>query len=230
MAIATYNSLCIDAVDTATMSRFWAGALRLTEEERRDGGPVRLTGATPQHAVWINPVPEPVTVKQRVHLDVRADSLAELERLGATVVDGDSFPWTVMKDPEGGELCAFLTRPDNRPGLYELGVDCEDPVRIATWWADVLGARRGDDEEHGCSYVEAIPGCPFECIVFAPVPEPKTVKNRIHLDVTTFDLDALLGDGARLLRPQDDEIGWSVLADPEGNEFCAFVEAGRRDG
>jgi hypothetical protein len=142
------------------------------------------------------------------------------------VVDGDSFPWTVMRDPEGGELCVFPVRPGTHAGLYELVVDCDDPVRIATWWADVLGAHRGDDEEHGFSYLENIPGCPFEGIVFVPVPEPKTVKNRIHLDVTTFDVDALLGDGATLLRAPDDEIGWSVLADPEGNEFCAFVEPG----
>ena len=73
------------------------------------------------------------------------------------------------------------------------------------------------------SWIEAVPNMPFECIVFAPVPEPKTVKNRIHIDVTTPDVDALVAAGARVLRPQDDEIGWTVMADPEGNEFCAFV-------
>ena len=59
------------------------------------------------------------------------------------------------------------------------------------------------------------------------VPEPKTVKNRIHLDVTTTDLDELVSAGASVLRPQDDEIGRTVLADPDGNEFCAFVTAAR---
>ena len=56
------------------------------------------------------------------------------------------------------------------------------------------------------------------------MPEPKTAKNRIHLDVTTPDLDALVAVGAVVLRPQDQEIGWTVLADPDGNEFCAFVD------
>jgi hypothetical protein len=55
------------------------------------------------------------------------------------------------------------------------------------------------------------------------VPEPKTVKNRIHWDVSVAELQPLLGAGATLLRAQDGEIGWHVLADPEGNEFCAFV-------
>jgi predicted enzyme related to lactoylglutathione lyase len=64
---------------------------------------------------------------------------------------------------------------------------------------------------------------PFEGISFVPVPEPKTAKNRIHIDVTTDDLDAVVSAGAAVLRRQDDEIGWTVLADPEGNEFCAFT-------
>jgi predicted enzyme related to lactoylglutathione lyase len=61
---------------------------------------------------------------------------------------------------------------------------------------------------------------------FLPVPEPKTVKNRIHWDVLVDDLAALVSAGATILRPADDEIRWTVLADPEGNEFCAFLEPG----
>ena len=63
---------------------------------------------------------------------------------------------------------------------------------------------------------------PFE-MVFGAVPEPKTVKNRIHWDVETADVQQLLDHGARLLRAPDDVVSWHVLADPEGNEFCAFV-------
>src|SRR4051794_17193306 len=223
MGIATYKDLCIDAVDTGTMALFWSATLGL-EVDEREGGLVKLTGPTSQHSVWVNPVPEPVSAKQRVHVDLRADSVKEVEALGATVVDGDSFPWTVMKDPEGGELCVFLTRPGSSAGLYELVVDSDDAARIATWWADVLDADGKDDEEEGFSYLENIPGAPFECIVFVPVPEPKTVKNRIHIDVTTPDLQLLVDAGAKLLRPEGGDIGWNVMADPEGNEFCAFTE------
>lgn len=69
MAIATYKDLCIDAVDAAATGRFWAGDLDL---ELDDDGDARLTG---RHTVWINTVPQPVAMKQRVHLDVRADSV-----------------------------------------------------------------------------------------------------------------------------------------------------------
>jgi Glyoxalase-like domain len=59
-------------------------------------------------------------------------------------------------------------------------------------------------------------------MVFQSVPEPKTVKNRIHWDVWG-ETATFLATGATLLRGRDDEIGWDVLADPEGNEFCVFT-------
>ena len=55
-------------------------------------------------------------------------------------------------------------------------------------------------------------------------PEPKTVKNRVHIDVDTDDLDALVAHGATVLRAKGDGgLRWTVLADPDGNEFCAFT-------
>lgn len=222
MAIATYLALCIDANDTARMGEFWAKALDLGME-LRDDGVARLTGRTPQHTIWVNPVPEPVTVKQRVHIDVHAHAVDDVLALGATPDNMEEFPWKILKDPEGGELCVFERDVVPADRLYEINVNCAEPVELATWWADVLGGVAEDqDDSHGrWSWVEQVPGLPFEGIVFAPVPEPKQVKNRIHLDVTAHPED-LVAKGATVLREQDDEIGWTVLADPEGNEFCAF--------
>jgi hypothetical protein len=222
MAIATYKDLCIDAVDAAALGRFWAGVLQL-DLQLDDDGDARLVGLTPRHTVWISTVPEPVTVKQRMHLDVRAGSVDDLVALGGVIVDAESFPWTVMKDVEGGELCVFGTRADRPAGLKAINVDTSDPARISTWWATVLGAEHEDHEE-GYSSLEPVPEAPFESLDFIPVPEPKTVKNRIHIDVTTPDVQLLVDAGARLLRAQDEEISWNVLADPDGNEFCAFVD------
>ena len=222
MAIATYRDLCIDAVDDAAMQRFWGETLGL-EPVPGDGGTLDLVGPTPQHRVWINKVPEPVTVKQRVHIDVHAASADEVLARGATPVDVDSFRWKVLKDPEGGELCVFERDvvPDYK--LYEVVVDARDGHEIAAWWAEVLGGTVHDSDkvDDVYSWVEGADGMPFE-LVFGDVPEPKTVKNRIHWDVETEDLQALLDRGATLLRGPDDVIDWHVLADPEGNEFCAF--------
>lgn len=222
MAVATFKDLCIDAVDAERLAEFWAAVLGL-EAKTLDDGDMLLSGRTKQHVIWINEVPEPVTVKQRVHLDVHARSVDDVLALGATPLDLESFRWQVLRDPEGGELCVFERDevPDYR--LYEICVDAREPERIATWWADALGARV-EHEGEWCAVVE-IPGAPFEGLVFVPVPEPKTVKNRIHWDVTVDDLALLTSDGATLLRPKDDEIAWTVLADPEGNEFCAFPPA-----
>ena len=87
----------------------------------------------------------------------------------------------------------------------------------------MLGAEVGQDEEGYC-WIEKVPNAPFDGICFEPVPEPKTVKNRVHIDVTTDDVDALVAHGARVLRAKGDGgIGHTVLADPDGNEFCAMT-------
>ena len=228
MALATYKDFCIDASEPVLLGRFWAAALHLDLELLDDGDAV-LRGSRPEQTVWVNRVPEPLSVKQRVHLDIRADSVEELEALGATMVDPDTFPWAVMKDPEGGELCVFGTKPDKGPGFMEIVIDTTaEHEAITAWWGEVLGVAPQTQihEDAEFSYLENIPNCPWDDLVFVPVPEPKSVKNRIHIDVTTPDLQALIDHGASVLRAQDDSIGWTVLADPEGNEFCAFVETG----
>jgi hypothetical protein len=229
MAIAKYKDLCIDAVDPERLGRFWARVLQL-DFHALDDGDAKLTGPGPEHTVWVNRVPEPVTVKQRFHLDVRATSPEAVEEWGATLVDRDTLPWVVMKDPEGGELCVFGTGHGKPAGLMELVLDTgPDPRPIADWWAQLFGVPRRDEqdgEDVRFSYLEGIPGAPFESLVFVPVPEPKTVKNRIHVDVTTVGIADLEAVGATVLRAQDDEIRWTVMADPDGNEFCAFVGEG----
>ncbi|GAA1953355.1 VOC family protein [Nocardioides panacihumi] len=220
MALASFKDLVIDAADAPRAAAFWAAVLGL-EAKTLDDGDLLLTGATAQHAIWVNEVPEPMTVKQRVHLDVQAGSVDDVLALGATPLDLDTFRWKVLRDPEGGELCVFEREVVPAYRLYEVVVDAREPERIATWWSDALGARVEHEAEW--SAVVSIPGAPFEALVFQRVPEPKTVKNRIHWDVAVDDLELLTGDGASVLRAQDDEIAWTVMADPEGNEFCAFA-------
>ncbi|GAA3819378.1 VOC family protein [Nocardioides panacisoli] len=222
MPLATYKDLCIDAVDARRMGEFWAKVLDLDLEELDDGD-TRLTGSTPQHTVWINTVPEPVSVKQRVHLDVAARTVDDVLGLGASPVDLESFRWKVLRDPEGGELCVFERDSEAlEPRLFEIVVDSVDPAAQAAWWADVLDATVGREENDRYSWVEGIVGAPFDYLVFVPVPEAKTVKNRIHIDVEAGDIPDIVGRGATRLREPDDEVRWTVLADPEGNEFCAF--------
>jgi hypothetical protein len=126
-----------------------------------------------------------------------------------------------MADPEGGEFDAFLRAELPAERLHGLEVDCADAEAQASWWGEVYGVEvtRYD----GWLALEGVPGMPIDAMDFATVPEPKRVKNRIHWDVTVPDLAPLVAAGATVLRKPDDEVRWYVLADPEGNEFCAFT-------
>ena len=108
----------------------------------------------------------------------------------------------------------------------ELIVDCAEPKRLAEFWAAVLGWQPtpGDDEE-----IElAGPPGSGPSLVFIPVPEPKTVKNRLHIDVNPVgcdqqqEVERLIELGARRIDVGQGEQSWVVLADPEGNEFCVL--------
>lgn len=107
----------------------------------------------------------------------------------------------------------------------ELTIDCENPERLARFWAEVLGYSVTEAET---GTVE-ISGPSRPSLVFAEVPESKTKKNRLHIDVNPVDRDRdaevsrLLSLGATHTDVgQKKDAPWVVLADPEGNEFCVL--------
>jgi hypothetical protein len=227
MPDVAYKDLCIDANRPDLVGPFWA-ALLGQEAVRQDDGDYRLEGVPKERTVWINTVPEPMTGKNRVHLDVRLPA-DDTVVPGASVVRerDDEIGWRVLADPDGLVFCAFGPHPrypEAPGGPFELVVDATDPLAIATWWAERTGATVHQDEGKPWVWLEGAAGFPFMFWVFGPVPEPKTAKNRVHWDVRLVDASVadLLEKGATLVRAKDDTIGWSVLADPEGNEFCAF--------
>ena len=115
----------------------------------------------------------------------------------------------------------------------ELAIDCADPAALARFWCAVLGYEV-QDEEDGFVAIgpRAVPDGPDRpgpvppSLTFARVPEGKSVKNRLHLDVNPTDRDQaselarLVGLGARPVQVGQGKVSWFVLADPEGNEFC----------
>jgi hypothetical protein len=223
MGIATYRALCIDAVDPGLLTRFWSAALGLRPVGDPAAGDGYLAGETSGDQVWVNPVPEARSVKNRVHLDVHGRSVEEYEQWGARRRSAPGeFRWTVMADPEGGEFCVFVRDQPPARRLYEVVVDAVDSAAISQWWADVFGARQVA-EDRGFHWIDGVPGFPADAFVFVPVPEPKVAKNRVHWDVTVDAVEPIVRAGATLLREPDDEISWSILTDPEGNEFCAFL-------
>ena len=112
-------------------------------------------------------------------------------------------------------------------------VDCVDSPRLAAFWAAALGGEVVVDEDEPDELEVTAPGI---ALLFLTVPEPKTVKNRVHLDLQPQDrsrdaeVERLLALGATLAddRREPDGTGWQVLLDPEGNEFCVERSAAER--
>ncbi|WP_205471284.1 VOC family protein [Nocardioides sp. SYSU D00038] len=102
----------------------------------------------------------------------------------------------------------------------DLCIDALDPSRLGRFWAAVTGLTLVDEPDH----VHLDGPTPRHRIWVNEVDRPKTVKNRLHLDVDVASVDEVVALGATVLAPAEETgLGWTVLADPEGHEFCAFV-------
>ena len=107
-----------------------------------------------------------------------------------------------------------------------LTFDCADPVAVATFWAAALGFELVDPDPLG-SFV-ADPAGANAGLFFQPVPEPKTSKNRVHLDVRPSgsmaeEVERLQGLGATVRGFIEVEGSfWTQMRDVEGNEFCVL--------
>jgi len=124
---------------------------------------------------------------------------------------------------------------------YSIVIDSRDPATLARWWGETLSWPLVYESEDGD---EAVIAPPFaddlagtvpreqqpQGLVFVPVPEEKTVKNRLHIDLAPAPdeslqdaVDALLARGAALADVGQQDVPWVVLTDPEGNEFCVLT-------
>jgi Glyoxalase-like domain len=136
---------------------------------------------------------------------------------------------------------------------FQVAIDCADPHVLAGWWAEAIGwdvepqdeafIKRMIAEGHATdddtrtydgklvwktgAAIRHPDGGPRDRILFQSVPEPKTVKNRVHLDIRVgqenidTERDRLTGIGATYVRDgHEGPHRWYVLLDPQGNELC----------
>jgi hypothetical protein len=114
--------------------------------------------------------------------------------------------------------------------------DCRDAYALASFWSRATGHPMSDEDEPGDPEALVEFPAPQPGLLFVTVPEGKTVKNRVHLDVSPTrrtrdeEVERLLGIGATLVADhrKPDGAGWVTLADPEGNEFCVERSDGER--
>jgi hypothetical protein len=108
---------------------------------------------------------------------------------------------------------------------YTVVVDSADPVALADFWAAALDYHvvySAPDEVVIAKDENTYPG-----LIFVPVPEAKSVKNRLHIDLNPDDqqaeVDRLISLGAHRVDVGQGDVSWVVMADPEGNEFCILT-------
>ena len=122
--------------------------------------------------------------------------------------------------------------------IATITVDCRDPYLLARFWADVLGYIDHPENPNAPDDSEAYlidPRGLHSALLFIPVPEAKSFKNRVHLDLRPSvlrddEVQRVIALGGTLVADHrtPDGGGWAVLADPEGNEFCVERSAAER--
>ncbi|WP_462418962.1 VOC family protein [Kytococcus sp. Marseille-QA3725] len=119
-------------------------------------------------------------------------------------------------------------------------VDCLDAYALSEWWRTLLGYETDPDDPNEPGHEERAIQDPDtgHVILFLEVPDAKRVKNRLHLDLRPRDgvtrdeeIQRVLGLGATAVEDHrtPDGLGWLVLADPEGNEFCILRSPAERE-
>jgi predicted enzyme related to lactoylglutathione lyase len=109
--------------------------------------------------------------------------------------------------------------------VTEVVIDCADHGRVVDFWASALGYARREVNEQYVALVPPAREAGLPPLLFQKVPAPKVAKNRVHLDfraeVMADEVARLVGLGATVLAERRlGDFAWTVLADPEGNEFC----------
>ncbi|MFF0744824.1 VOC family protein [Streptomyces sp. NPDC004111] len=113
-----------------------------------------------------------------------------------------------------------------RARIDEIVFDCADPAALVRFWAALIGGEPVDRDPNW-SYID-VPD--FTRVAFQRVPEGKSAKNRLHIDLVAEDIPAFSEEAVALGATLSggivvQEVGaFQVLLDPEGNEFC-FVAA-----
>jgi catechol 2,3-dioxygenase-like lactoylglutathione lyase family enzyme len=232
-------NLCFSANDPMRLARFWAEALGWQVGEEEDGALEVLPTDGTRFDLEFVPVPanETKQEKNRIHLDLTTSSVDEqrsavsrLIELGARHIDIGQRPeegHVVLADPEGNEFC--IIEPENKflAGCGRLGsITCDGSPGVGYFWSKALGWPLVWDQDEETA-VRAPDGTgPF--ITWGPPVVPKKTKNRLHLDVAPADgdqlaeVERLASLGASRVDIGQGDVGWVVMADPDGNEFCVL--------
>jgi hypothetical protein len=240
------ESVTIDARDPAVVAEFWTKALGwdadvIDDDEIELIGPGKSAAAR-YPTIEVIRVDDPDAGRDRVHLDLASASVGEQEAwvkrllwLGATHADVGQDPnslFTVLADPEGNAFCVLDPRREyGEPGsIASIVLAAHEASALRDVWVAATGWDLIRDEPDFVSLQRPDGAGPLFEIITRPTLEPRTAKNRIHIDVApgadedqgevVARLEAL---GARRVDiGQAEGCSWVVMADPEDNELCVL--------
>jgi predicted enzyme related to lactoylglutathione lyase len=232
------EAVCFDANDPVRLARFWAGVLGWPLVQDPPTGAALLPDDDTGFRLRFVPSSQRKSVPNQLHFDLTSASRADQEQtvarslaLGARHLDIGQLPeegHVVLADPEGNEFC--VVEPGNG-FLADCGflgaLSCDGSQDVGYFWSRALGWPLvwDQDEETAIRSPHGGPKISWG----GPPLRPKTEKRRLHLDLAPSvdggqraEVDRLLELGATRTDIGQGEVGWVVLADPDGNEFCVL--------
>jgi predicted enzyme related to lactoylglutathione lyase len=241
-------ALTVDANDPLRLARFWGGVLGWETVDGSDDGIALLPSDDTGFRIRFLPTQVEKVGQNRMHVDLTSSSLEDQQRtvarslrLGARHIDVGQRPeerHVVLADPEGNEFCVI--EPGNR-FLADCGfigaLACDGSQEVGYFWSAALGWPLVWDQDQETA-IRSPHGGP-KITWGGPPLMPKTGKNRLHLDLAPpvhgdqrAEVERLVSLGATRIDIGQGEVGWVVMADPDGNEFCVSTpdSGGHLDG
>ena len=232
-------ALCFDANDPVGLARFWAGVLGWEVTDDPEGGRTLLPSDDTGFRIRFVRSTEHKTGPNQMHFDLTSTSLEDQQEtvaralgLGARHIDVGQSPQerhAVLADPEGNEFCVIEPGNDFLADCGFIGALASDGSQeVGYFWSAALGWPLVWDQDEETA-IRSPHGGP-KITWGGPPHNPRTGKYRLHFDLAPpadgdqqAEVDRLVDLGATLVDIGQGEVGWVVLADPDGHEFCLLT-------
>ncbi|MGH3474625.1 MAG: VOC family protein [Aeromicrobium sp.] len=232
-------AVTFDANDPLHLAHFWAGVLN-REMTQAPGDVVTLLPRddTGFH-IDFAPTKEPKSGQNQMHFDLTSASPEEQQQtvarsleLGAHHIDigqGPEEEQVVLADPEGNEFCVIEAGNNFLADTAFIGaINCDGSQEVGYFWSEALGWPLVWDQDEETAIQSPRGGSKMSW--GGPPVNPKTGKNRLHLDIAPpadgdqqAEVERLVSLGATRIDIGQGDVSWVVMADPDGNEFCVLT-------
>ncbi len=228
-------ALCIEANDVARVARFWAGVLN-RKLAGPSGLPLLLSGDDPEFPIRVLPTTLAKAGPNQMHFDLTSTSLDDQQQtvqraleLGGRPIDVGQRPdegHVVLADPEGNEFCVIPPGNDFLAGCGFIGaLSCDGSREVGCFWSEALGWPLVWDQGEETAIQSPRGGTKITW--GGPREDPKTGRNRLHLDLAASGGADLQREADRLVSLGASSVGGHAgriaMADPDGNEFCLLA-------